>query len=388
MAKKKRSSGAGGPAGRVAAQSAQKQTVRKHGIANAILMCGVVVLVVTNALTYAVMKEELRKARQNTGAIPAGGESAKLGDFKVCNAHEHLYMESHLGKYLEAARKAGIARTLFVASPEFTLMGGDKDKVKGMDTNTELLLDMAAKYPGKIIPFCGVPLDAPNKVDMMKEYISRGAKGLKLYSGHGSFYDRQLDCDEMLPVYAFCEETGFPICWHVNLLKYLNEFKRVMRRFPNLNVIVPHFGVAFWRPTEQAFAELGIMLEKYPNMYTDTSFGTRQIMVGGLEEVNRHPEIFLDFFDKYCDRILFGSDMVVTGNREKTPEWIEAVLRACRDVLEKESYHFFMGARGSKYAYNKKNVYGNYRGLGLDEKTLRKIYETNVDKVLGKFKGV
>ncbi|HNR37118.1 MAG TPA: hypothetical protein PKO36_18225, partial [Candidatus Hydrogenedentes bacterium] len=37
-----------------------------------------------------------------------------LRPFKVVNAHEHLFSRKYLDKYLNAAEKTGIARTLFV----------------------------------------------------------------------------------------------------------------------------------------------------------------------------------------------------------------------------------------------------------------------------------
>ncbi len=56
--------------------------------------------------------------------------------------------------------------------------------------------------------------------------------------------------------------------------------------------------------------------------------------------------------------------------------------RACRDVLEKDTYHFYMGAKGSPHADKKaNNIYGAYRGLNLPDDILRKVYETNIDKL-------
>jgi len=140
--------------------------------------------------------------------------------------------------------------------------------------------------------------------------------------------------------------------------------------------------VTFYRPTEKPFHFFQELLDTYPNMYTDTSFGTRGILVHGLEVVSRHTDVFRAFCEKYSDRILFGTDMVVTGNKEKTSEWIEAVIRACRDVLEKDTYHFFMAATGAPYALESAhNTYGELRGLALSDEILRKIYETNFDKL-------
>ncbi|MDQ1257570.1 MAG: Amidohydrolase, partial [Candidatus Hydrogenedentes bacterium] len=312
----------------------------------------------------------------------ASGETAPAREYAVYNAHEHLYLRAHLDKYLAAAADTGVVRTLFVASPEFTLRGGKFDKVKGMDVNTQLLLDVAREFPDKIVPFCAVHPGDPEKLEKIKQYVAQGVKGLKLYTGHGNFWDRPLDCDEMLPVYAYCEETNLPICWHVNITRYGDEFERVMKQFPKMTVIVPHFGVTFYRPTDRYWAQFDRLMDTYPNLYTDTSFGTRAILVHGLEVVSRNREIFRAFFEKYSDRILFGTDMVITANKEKTREWIALVLQACRDVLEKDTYRFAMAAKGSGYELKEaNNLDGDLRGLALPDEILRKVYETNFERL-------
>ena len=250
------------------------------------------------------------------------------------------------------------------------------------DDNSNTLLDISDRMPDKVIPFCTVFPGDPEKLQKLEQFVARGAKGLKLYSGHENFHDRPLDVEDMLPIYTYCERTGLPICWHVNLAKYSAEFNRVMGQFPNLTVIIPHFGVGFYYPFGKPFQELQRLLDTYPNLYTDTSFGTRAILVEGLEIVSDNPDVFRAFFEKYSDRILFGTDLVVTGNKEKTEEWIEAVLWACRDVLEKDTYCFFLAAKGSPYASKRaNNRYGILRGLALSDDVLRKVYETNIEKV-------
>ena len=351
------------------------QTGSARDISTIILGTIIVLLVISNVLTYLTLQGGARTADPS-------GDRVTLKDFKVVNAHDHLFARRHLDKYLEAAKKTGVVRTLFVGSSEYTLMGAGYDQAKGNEENNQVILKVAKELPGKIIPLCTIHPDDEDKVERIKRYVAGGSRGLKLYTGHGNFYDRPLDAEEMLPVYAYCQETGLPICWHINLNRYFADFLRVMKRFPRLTVIIPHFGVTFFRPTGKEFAYFQKLLDTYPTLYTDTSFGTRAILVSGLEAVSRHPEVFRAFFEKYSDRILFGTDMVVTGNKEKTPQWVEAVLRACRDVLEKESFHFFMGAVGSPYAeQGANNIYGAYRGLALDDAILRKVYETNVEKL-------
>lgn len=77
--------------------------------------------------------------------------------------------------------------------------------------------------------------------------------------------------------------------------------------------------------------------------------------------------------------------MVVTGDKEKTTAWMSSVIRACREMHEKQEYTFWMARKDSKYAdENANNVEGHLRGLALPpEGILKKMYETNVAKFLG-----
>jgi predicted TIM-barrel fold metal-dependent hydrolase len=351
---------------------------------------GVVILIAAAVGGLAFMKSQ--QAPQAPPAEPASKpapppapthDNTPLRDFKVVNAHEHLMARKFLDKYLSAAQETGVLKTLFVASSDYTLKGSKFEQTAGNDENTGAILAAAREFPDKIVPYCTIHPGDPDKLDKIRKYVAEGAKGLKLYTGHGSFYDRPLDAPDMLAVYAYCEETRLPICWHVNIVKYAAEFERVMVKFPKLIVIVPHFGVTFFRPREAPFQEFQRLMDAYPYLYTDTSFGTRNILIDGLEAVSRDPQPFRDFIAKYSDRVLFGTDMVITGNKEKSEQWIADVIRACREVLERDSYSFYMGAKGSPYASkSSQNEKGVFRGLALDDATLRKIYETNFDHLM------
>ncbi|HEO70460.1 MAG TPA: amidohydrolase [Candidatus Hydrogenedentes bacterium] len=370
----KGASGGGKPA--AAKQTSPPDMVR-------VALIGLVIMLVLGHIgTYAVFQAKLRRAETSTSlatrAPAASSDTRALGDYRIVNAHEHLFSGKYLDKYFEACANTGVVQTLFVASSDYTLKGSAGKPTEGNVENSQEMLRVAREFPDAVVPFVTMHPNDEDKVKRLREYVEQGAKGLKLYTGHGNFWDRPLDADEMLDVYAYCEQTDLPICWHVNLLRYPDEFSRVMMRFPKLKVIVPHFGVTFYRCTGKPWQLLQDLLDAYPGLYTDTSFGTRDILVAGLEMVSAYPEIFRAFFEKYQDRILWGTDMVVTGNREKTQPWVESVLLACRNVLEKDRYTFWMAARGSGYALERsENTYGELRGLALPDAILRKIYETN-----------
>ena len=315
---------------------------------------------------------------------PLDKSGQELLQVSVINSHDHLYRMQDLPKYMEAANDMGITQTLFVASSFYTLMGENHDQNDGNLWNSEVLLEAARRYPGQILPFVTLHPEDEDKIATLERYRNEGAMGLKLYTGHGNFYEHPLDTTLMLPVYAWCEANEFPVCWHVNLTRYADEFEAVLAQFPKLKVLLPHFGVTFYAPGGSGMRRLESLLDTYPNLYTDTSFGTRNILVNGMERVSREPEIFQAFYEKYQDRIVWGTDMVVTGHREKTREWIESVIRACREMHEKEYYSFWMAAKGSPHSAGRQShPYGVLRGLDLPEEILIKIYNTNIRHFLG-----
>lgn len=357
----------------------------------------VAVLTGGNAYLGTRLYEEQRRAANIAAVTPKAPTVAdlitsrenlfapSLKDFRVVNAHDHLYRIQDFERYLPAADALGIAKTIFVASSEYTIKGKGGDKEKDNDVNSKEVLACAAKYPDKVVPFVTLTPKTPDKVALLQGYVAQGAKGLKLYTGHSDFHDVPLDDPEMLPVYAWAEQEQFPIVWHVNLNNFQDELTRVLLKYPKLRVMIPHFGVGFFDTQGKILDRLGEILDTYPNVYVDTSFGTREILVSGMERVSMVPDVFKRFYEKHQDRILFGTDMVVTGNKEKTTEWISSVIRACRDMHEKPEYVFWMAAKGGAYAdKNTNNIYGRLRGLALPPEILKKIYETNAEKFLAK----
>jgi predicted TIM-barrel fold metal-dependent hydrolase len=317
----------------------------------------------------------------NRMAAAAGQEeTGEFGDYEIINGHDHLYFIRNLDNYLPAAEATGIKSTVFVASSFGTLRGGDNSPSEGNAWNSEEIIRASQQHPGKVIPYCTIHPSDEDKVAILEGHRAAGAQGVKLYSGHGTFYERPLTDESMQAVYAWCEQESFPICWHVNFSRadIAGQFEEVMAKYPKLKVIVPHFGVTFYRPGDAQWTRFWALLDQYPGLYTDCSWGTREILVHGLEVVSANVEAFREKFEQYQDRIVWGTDMVVTGNSEKTVAWIESVLRACRGMLEKEVYYFWMAADGCQYAFARtKNPQGRLQGLALSPEVLGKVYATN-----------
>lgn len=295
----------------------------------------------------------------------------------VINAHEHLYKLKDLERYLPAARASNIAMTVVVASPEFTIMGKGEKGEPGMSENMQTLLQAQARYPTELVAFATIDPKDPGKLDRLKKHVANGARGLKIYTGHSNFYDGPLMPADMEPVLAYLEETQLPVNWHINLAKFMDDFEKVMAKYPKLNVMVPHYGVAFWNPNGPALERLSALMTKYPNVLVDTSLGTREILLNGMAAMEPARAKFQAFFDKHQDQIVWGTDSVITGNAEKSAGWYHKVIWATRDHLEKDVFSTELAAGYSKYWEKGRDAEGTYQGLALPEAVLKKVYVDN-----------
>lgn len=335
----------------------------------------------TERIMRALEAENAELKRQLAGGV-AGATSKYPG---MINAHEHLYKLKDLDKYLPAARASGIAATVFVASPEFTLEGkGDQGEPVMSENFEEVLLVAAQEHPNEVIPFCTIDPTDEKKLERLKKHVEMGCKGLKIYSGHSNFVKEQgpLDRPDMMPVYAYLEQTQLPVNWHINLAKFMPQFEAVLAKYPKLNVMVPHYGVAFWKPKDPPLQKLKELMRKHKNLYVDTSLGTREILLNGMAAMEPAREDFQQFFVEFQDQIMWGTDSVVTGNQEKTSTWYTKVIWATRDHLEKDVFQTDLAAAYSKYFQKGRDGDGRYQGLALPEDVLKKVYVDNAKRWL------
>ena len=285
---------------------------------------------------------------------------------KIINAHEHIESEEAALRYLGQAKKHQITKTVILGSPEATLVPG-KWGFAREDENNRAMLRVAGKYPGEFIVFPTINPENSNKLWQFEEYVRLGAKGLKLYSGHPFFHRRPLDDASMRPIYDYCERAQIPILFHVNTAFYQQEFENVLKRFPRLKVICPHFCLSTIR-----LDRFDSLMSRYPNLYTDISFGFIDFLKEALLRFQNNRQSYRALVLKYQDRILFGLDLTVTREPYKTAQWIDSMMQVYRDFLEKNHFYFF----------DLPNV--SLRGLDLDIPVLEKIYFKNFDKLISK----
>lgn len=144
----------------------------------------------------------------------------------------------------------------------------------------------------------------------------------------------------------------------------LQEARRnVMRRHPGTQFVCLHVATA------ENLPYVSECLDAHPNMHVE--IGAR------IGELGRQPRAARKFFDKYQDRILFGTDAVPKGY--ETPQQIfgERLYEIYFRFLETEDEYF-------DYAPAAIPPQGRWRisGIGLPEQILEKVYRGNAERLL------
>jgi predicted TIM-barrel fold metal-dependent hydrolase len=145
----------------------------------------------------------------------------------------------------------------------------------------------------------------------------------------------------------------------------LDARDRVFARHPKTTFVALHVG--HWA---ENLAAVGEMLDKFRNVHVE--IGAR------IGELGRQPRTASRFFDKYQDRVLFGTDAIPLGTETPQQVFGEDLYHIYYRCLETEDEYF-------DYAPARLPPQGRWRiyGLGLREQILRKVYYENAQRVLG-----
>jgi predicted TIM-barrel fold metal-dependent hydrolase len=140
---------------------------------------------------------------------------------------------------------------------------------------------------------------------------------------------------------------------------------KLFARHPRTNWVALHVG----HQAEDLAAVAG-MLDRFPQVTVD--LGAR------IGELGRQPRAARRFFDRYQDRIIFGTDAVPNGH--ETPQQIFG------DLLY-EIYYRFLETEDEYFDYAPAPVppQGRWRiyGLGLPDAILKQVYHDNAARLLG-----
>jgi predicted TIM-barrel fold metal-dependent hydrolase len=178
-----------------------------------------------------------------------------------------------------------------------------------------------------------LPYDKPD-AELLQKALDNGAVGLKLHNAQimeGEAAPEQWLSDEWGKVFELVEKSGIPILWHVTQrvsyspyhgggynsywakgqkkgIRFNNEdllqiSLKLLKTYPKMKIIGAH-------QLHVGLERLSSLLDEYKNLSFDTSCGFVLRPEDDFFEADR--EIFWDFFVKYQDRIVFGTDTFIT----------------------------------------------------------------------------
>lgn len=317
------------------------------------------------ALPATAKKSNKRKVLMKATPVDPLGAERGPPVVPIVNVHEHVMGATEAPPMIAAMDNLGIERTVILGAPIYTFLLG-KNGFTEHDANNMAVIEMAAANPERLIPFVVAYPEDADAVEKLKGYIALGAKGVKLFAGHGAkhgqgpFHTMPLDDPRMEAIYAVIEAHNLPVLFHVNYRMFETEFESVLTQHPNMKVLCPHYCLTL-RDTRK----IRSLLTRHRNLWMDISFGWIQFQAEGYRRIDKKPKTVAKLFAEFPDRFTFGTDLVITSYESKDAPWITMNMGFYRDLVERESYAFY-GLSG-----------GPLHGLNLPEHLQKKLYQDN-----------
>lgn len=327
--------------------------------------------------------------------------------FPVIDFHTHI---------TGAARNGGIR---FSMDPANCLAVMDRKNIKTMvdltggygDGMREAIAKLQTAHPGRFIVFtepvwakASDPGYPKFQADQIQDAHQAGAKGLKVLKTLGLFL-READSKKLVhlddkrfdPMWEAVGSLKMPVAIHTSdpeafflpidrfnerweelhahpdwsfhgkdfpSDRELQEARRnVMRRHPRTQFVCLHVA------NSENLAYVSECLDSHPNMNVD--------IAARIGELGRQPRMARKFFDKYQDRIVFGTD-ASAGTSTPQQTFGDQLYEIYYRFLESEDEYF-------DYAPAAIPPQGRWRiyGLGLSEQILRKVYGGNAARLIG-----
>jgi len=336
--------------------------------------------------------------------------------FPVIDVHTHITVSAKSEKGIDLG-----AERLYLAKPDELLRVMDAKNIRAMVNLTggfdDGLVDTIRKYdgafPGRFYTFVEPVYNRflePNYPQIQAEGIERahraGAKGLKILKTLGLYLRENLTSGRLVriddprfdPMWDACGQLNMPVAIHVSdPIAFFTPTDRFNERYEELNnhpdwsfygrdypsnaELIEARNRAFARHPKTQFLVLHVgnfaenldnvseNLDRFPNMTVD--------LAARIGELGRQPRRAGQFFDRYQDRILFGTDA--------TPHGVETPQQLFGEKLY-EIYFRFLETADEYFDYAPANVppQGRWRiyGIELPDSILEKVYYQNATRLL------
>jgi uncharacterized protein len=341
-------------------------------------------------------KTLLLKDFHPTSMLHTSAHEVAKARFYVIDVHNHVNDAAGIDEHMAPERVVEVMNNTNVKTVVIlTGLWGDKLQ--------HVVDEMIKPYPGRFIVFSQIDwskIDDPNfsqeMVVQLRDAVSRGARGLKVLKDLGlGVRDKTgklitVDDSRLDPIWEECGRLGIPVSIHVtdpeaffHPIDNTNERYEELtehpdwsfygNRYPSKESILAARDRVFARHPHTTFVALHManwpenlnyvsgVLDQYPNVMVE--FGAREA------ELGRQPRRAREFFLKYQDRIMFGTDNEVTEPMYRNHfRWLETA----------DEYFDYWGYPGQ----GRWKIYG----MELPDPVLEKIYHRNAERMFGQSK--
>ena len=372
--------------------------------------------------------------RSSPVAPEGAGRPLQLADFQprsmlhvletkvLRSRHPVIDIHTHLSFTAKSANGVGIGEAMKYPAPVEELLAlMNRKNIRVMVNLTggvgkglqETIRKFQQPYPERFVTFTEPWWERTNQPEYSKfqaDEIVRaqqaGARGLKILKTLGLYLREEISKGPLVKIddprfdamWETCGSLGMPVAIHVSdpeafflpIDRFNERFEelnnhpdwsfhgrdfpsneellearnRVLARHPKTQFIVLHVG-----NDAENLPYVGECMDRFPNMHVE--LGAR------IGELGRQPRMAKKFFEKYQDRILFGTDAVPGGT--DTPQQIF-------NYQLYEIYYRFLETEDEYFDYAPAPVppQGRWRiyGLGLPDGILKKVYFENAARLL------
>ncbi len=314
---------------------------------------------------------------------------------RITDCHVHLRDVASIDRMIEIADAVGLEKLGIVCTI-------NRENVNANPP----ALSCKGRHGGRVYAFCGLDhssrfsggeLETPSLAEQVERLIGLGADGIKMIEGKPTtrkYLNVAVDDAYFNDYFRRVEEKQFPILWHVNDpeefwdperipgwarergwgydetdVRYEDQYAevdRVLQRHPRLVVIFAHF--YFLSADLPRAARL---FERYENVHFDLAPG-----IEFLYNMSRDCAQAREFFIRYADRIVFGTDISSGQDDAQAVARAGIVTRWLETAGEYRvppEVDFLLGHPED----------GVMRGLSLPDDVLEKIYRTNYERIAG-----
>jgi predicted TIM-barrel fold metal-dependent hydrolase len=307
--------------------------------------------------------------------------------YPIIDVHTHDYAKTdeEIVQWIKNMDACGIAKSIVL-----TEASGSK---------FDSIYSLYAKYGDRFELWCGFdytnydkPGYGPAAVKELERCYRVGArgvgeegdKGLGLFFNPVKAWGMHIDDPRLKPLFDKCARLHMPVSihvadpvwmyekmdstndglmnaqeWRIDMTKpgiigldaLVQTLENAVRDNPETTFIAVHFA-----NLNHDMAKLGTLLDKYPNLYADIS--------ARYAESATIPRYMNEFYQKYQDRLLYGTDMSYSTD----------MYRITFRILESNDEHFYeIGQFGYHWSLS---------GFGLPDEILKKLYHENAVRIL------